>query len=55
VCTALLVNRFATGDWQAPVLAGVILAAILGLYAIMRPEPVDEDEGLEAVAQAAAE
>lgn len=51
VCAALLVNRFATGDWQAPLIAGAILAGILGLYALMRPRHVEEDD-LAAAAQA---
>ncbi|UEM21195.1 APC family permease [Skermanella mucosa] len=51
VCAALLVNRFATGDWQAPMIAGGILAGILGLYALMRPRHVEEDD-LAAAAQA---
>ncbi len=37
VCLTLLANRVATGDWRAPALAGVILLAILALYAAMRP------------------
>ncbi|HEY8611279.1 MAG TPA: amino acid permease [Roseomonas sp.] len=37
VCLTLLVNRVATGDWRAPMLAGAILVAILALYAVMRP------------------
>ncbi|WP_159346153.1 APC family permease [Roseomonas harenae] len=37
VCLVLLGNRVATGDWRAPMLAGVILVAILLLYAVLRP------------------
>ncbi|WP_084165129.1 APC family permease [Skermanella stibiiresistens] len=51
VCAALLVNRFATGDWQAPVIAGAILAGILALYAVMRPRHVDDDD-MMAIQQA---
>ncbi|MGF7207810.1 amino acid transporter [Skermanella aerolata] len=51
VCSVLLVNRFVTGDWQAPLIAAGILAGILGLYALMRPEHVEEDD-LAAVQQA---
>lgn len=51
VCAALLVNRFATGDWQAPMIAGAILAGILGLYALMRPRHVEEED-MAAAAQA---
>ena len=53
VCAVLLVNRFITGDWQAPLIAAGLLAGILGLYALMRPEHVEEDD-LAAVEQAEA-
>jgi APA family basic amino acid/polyamine antiporter len=53
VCSVLLVNRFLTGDWQAPMIAAGLLVGILGLYALMRPEHVEEDD-LAAVAQAEA-
>ena len=44
VCAVLLVNRFITGDWQAPMIAAGLLVGILGLYALMRPEHVEEDD-----------
>ena len=53
VCSVLLVNRFVTGDWQAPMIAAGLLVGILGLYALMRPEHVEEDD-LAAVQQAEA-
>lgn len=37
VCAVLLVNRVASGDWRAPAIAGAVLAAILALYAVLRP------------------
>jgi amino acid transporter len=37
LCLVLLGNRVVTGDWRAPMLAGVILAVILVLYAVVRP------------------
>lgn len=37
VCAVLLANRVATGDWRAPAIAGAVLAAILVLYAVLRP------------------
>ena len=40
VCLALLLNRVATGDWRAPLLAGVVLVAIAALYAVVRPRDV---------------
>jgi basic amino acid/polyamine antiporter, APA family len=40
VCLALLVNRVATGDWRAPALAGAVLAAIAGLFFLVRPRDV---------------
>ncbi|GAA0601145.1 APC family permease [Craurococcus roseus] len=40
VCLALLINRVATGDWRAPLLAGVVLVAIAALYAVVRPRDV---------------
>jgi amino acid transporter len=36
VCGALIVVRTATGDMQAPLLAGVLLAGALGIYFLMR-------------------
>ncbi|WP_404325812.1 APC family permease [Aerophototrophica crusticola] len=54
VCLALLGNRVLTGDATATMLAGVMLAGIVALYAAMRPKriidvPVREDTGEEAV------
>ena len=40
VCLALLVNRVAGGDWRAPALAGAVLAAIAGLFFVVRPRNV---------------
>jgi amino acid transporter len=40
VCLALLVNRVAGGDWRAPALAGAVLAAIAGLFFVVRPRDV---------------
>ncbi|MCW8086364.1 APC family permease [Sabulicella glaciei] len=40
VCLALLLNRVATGDWRAPLIAGVVLAAILLLFLVVRPRGV---------------
>jgi amino acid transporter len=40
VCTALIVVRVATGDWQAPVLAGMLLLGIFAAYALYRPKVV---------------
>lgn len=37
VCLALLANRVATGDWRAPLIAGVVLVAIVGLFFLIRP------------------
>lgn len=37
VCAALLFNRVMTGDWRAPLLAGVVLAAILLAFLVVRP------------------
>ncbi|HMN39026.1 MAG TPA: amino acid permease [Hyphomicrobium sp.] len=42
VCTALVVFRVATGHWQAPVIAGALLAGILVVYGLLRPEPLDD-------------
>ncbi len=43
VCLVLIAVRVSTGDIWAPILAGALLAATLGLYFIMRPIPFDED------------
>jgi amino acid transporter len=37
VCLALLGNRVVAGDWRAPALAGALVAAILLLFALLRP------------------
>lgn len=42
VCLALIVFRLFSGDWKAPAIAGAMLVAIVGLYAAVRPEPIDE-------------
>jgi amino acid transporter len=44
VCLALLGNRVATGDWRAPALAGAVLAAILVMFALVRPRAVPATE-----------
>jgi amino acid transporter len=45
VCGALLVNRVLAGNWQAPAIAGGLLALVLLAYAVVRPaatpEPVE--------------
>ena len=38
VCMALLVVRVATGDWQAPAIAGVLLAGSVAIYLLLRPK-----------------
>ena len=40
VCLALLGNRVVSGDWRAPVLAGVVLAVIVLLFLVIRPRAV---------------
>jgi hypothetical protein len=32
--------RIATGDWQAPAFAAVLLLGILLIYAVMRPKAI---------------
>ncbi len=39
VCALLLATRLVTGDLYAPTIAGVLIAAILGLYVALRPIP----------------
>ena len=55
VYTVLLVNRFITGDLQAPMIAAGLLVGVLGLYALMRPEHVEEDDLAAAPAGGTAE
>ena len=38
VCMALVVVRVATGDWQAPAIAGVLLLGAVLIYAAVRPK-----------------
>ncbi|MEQ1653019.1 MAG: APC family permease [Hyphomicrobium sp.] len=38
VCGALLVTRLISSDWVAPALAGGLIAGILVIYAVLRPE-----------------
>jgi hypothetical protein len=38
VCMDLVVVRVATGDWQAPAIAGVLLAGAVLIYALVRPK-----------------
>lgn len=42
-CGILVIFRVANGDWKAPAIAGVLLAGILGLYAWLKPEPIEAD------------
>ena len=42
VCIVLTAFRVATGDWQAPAIAGGLLAGILVIYAIMKPKAIDD-------------
>jgi amino acid transporter len=42
VCAALLVNRVLAGDWQAPALAGALLALILLAFLAFRPSVTPE-------------
>lgn len=44
VCLTLLVNRVVTGDWKAPLIAGVILLAILALYLTLRPQAKEDND-----------
>lgn len=46
VCGALLVSRILSTDWIAPALAAGLLAGILAIYAIHRPEGLDFDDHL---------
>lgn len=43
VCFGLLVTRLFSSDWVAPALAGGLIAGILVIYAIYRPEAQDLD------------
>ena len=43
VCAILVVFRINTGSIEAPRIAGVLLAGILLIYAILRPKPLDDD------------
>ena len=40
VCLALFLVRVSTGDWRAPLIAGVLLLGAAGLYLILRPANV---------------
>ena len=40
VCVLLAGVRIATGDWQAPAFAAVLLLGILLIYAVMRPKAI---------------
>lgn len=42
VCAGLILVRLTSSDWVAPALAGLLLAGILAIYAVMRPD-VRED------------
>lgn len=42
VCAILVVFRVNTGSIEAPRIAGVLLAGILLIYAILRPKPLDD-------------
>lgn len=43
VCFGLLVTRLMSSDWVAPALAGGLIAGILAIYAIYRPQAQDRD------------
>lgn len=47
VCAALILARLASSDWQAPALAAALLSGICAIYAVLRPEPIPEDEDEE--------
>jgi amino acid transporter len=38
VCLALIAVRAFTGDWVAPMIAGVLLLGAIGIYALLRPK-----------------
>ena len=40
VCLLLIGVRVASADWQAPALAGALIAGILALYFVMRPKAI---------------
>jgi len=42
VCAVLIAFRVSTGTWQAPTIAGVLLGAIVVIYAWLRPKPLDD-------------
>lgn len=42
VCAVLAVFRVATGNWEASAIAGVLLAGILVIYGLLRPQPTDD-------------
>lgn len=42
VCCGLLITRLTSADWRAPLLAALLLAGILGLYAILRMTKVSQ-------------
>lgn len=45
ICGLLLLVRAATGDWQAPALAGALILAIVVMYQVMHPKtPVLEED-----------
>jgi APA family basic amino acid/polyamine antiporter len=37
-CVVLIIVRIATGDFKAPLIAGVLIAGILGLYWFLSPK-----------------
>lgn len=43
VCVVLIVFRVATGSPRAPIIAGVLIAGILAIYAMLRPKPLADD------------
>jgi basic amino acid/polyamine antiporter, APA family len=43
ICAVLLVTRLLSSDWVAPALAGSLILAILAIYAVHRPEPVEQN------------
>jgi amino acid transporter len=38
VCMALIVVRVGSGDWEAPAIAGVLLAGAVAIYLLLRPK-----------------
>ena len=41
ICVVLIVFRVATGEPDAPMIAGILIAGILAIYALLRPKAVE--------------